>query len=171
MDNRIKIKYCVIVNALLTLCVILVVLLLNDGEFIIGPNDNLIVIGIKINTWKKYIILKMLIFTIQLLDVIVSDVGNPILAFTIFDPTRTTIVGFTKNELQFYANAMWLNSSLRSIFLLYISISQIDLALLKCIYSEFISIFTIRYLIKDKQFIENENTNCKYDLVNNIEIV
>ena len=72
------------------------------------------------------------------------------------------ITEFTKNELQLLANVMWLINSLTSALFVLITISQFDIAILRIIYSEITTIFTIRLLLNEKEFINEKNTNKHY---------
>jgi hypothetical protein len=66
----------------------------------------------------------------------------PVLGFSIYNPDKKIITEFTKNELQFYANSMYLMSSLRYVCELIVTISQLDLAIFSVLASEFASFFT-----------------------------
>jgi hypothetical protein len=86
------------------------------------------------------------------LDTVIQEFTNPVLGFNIYNPDKKHIVDFTKFELQFYAQSFWLINSIKSAFLLIISISQIDLAVAKVVYMEMAGIYTIRTLINEKTF-------------------
>jgi hypothetical protein len=54
---------------------------------------------------------------------------------------------------------MWLINSLTNALFILITISQIDIAILRILYSEITTIFTIRLLLNDKTFfVENDET-------------
>ena len=55
---------------------------------------------------------------------------------------------------------MYLIDSIRNVFMIMLTISQIDIALWGVLISEFTSIFTIRYLLNEKKFLKN-NPNMK----------
>ena len=81
------------------------------------------------------------------------------MGFNIYNPDKKIIKEFTKNELQLLANIMWLINSLTNALFILITISQIDIAILRILYSEITTIFTIRLLLNDKTFIvENDET-------------
>ena len=65
-----------------------------------------------------------------------------VLGFSIYNPDKKIITEFSKNELQFYANAMYLISSLRYVCELIVTISQLDLAIFSVLASEFAIFFT-----------------------------
>jgi hypothetical protein len=77
------------------------------------------------------------------------------LGFNIYNPDKKIITEFSRLELQFYANSMWILNSLRKVMFVVISISQIDIALLQVLYGEVTSFYTIRLLLLEKQFPED----------------
>ena len=54
---------------------------------------------------------------------------------------------------------MWLINSLTSALFVLITISQFDIAILRIIYSEITTIFTIRLLLNEKEFTNEKNIN------------
>ena len=97
--------------------------------------------------------------------VFINEIASPLLAFSIYNPDKKIITDFTKNELQLLANLLWLINSLISTLFIMISITQIDIAVLRVIYSEITTIITIRLLLNEKEFI-NENDLSKNLLQN-----
>jgi hypothetical protein len=82
------------------------------------------------------------------------------LSFSIYNPDKKIITEFTKNELQLLANLMWLMNNLTNGLFIMITISQIDIAILRILYSELTTIITIRILLNEKSFVsENDNTS------------
>ena len=70
---------------------------------------------------------------------------------------RTEVNEFTKNELNFLSNAMFMISAIRELFNTVISITQLDLALVIVIVKELASIVIIRLLLNEKQFVVKSN--------------
>jgi hypothetical protein len=122
-----------------------------------GPNDNLYVLSIKINTQQKYIFLQFFLLFVEFSRVFTNEIASPILGFNIYNPDKKIITEFTKNELQLLANMMWLINSLTKSLFVMITISQIDIAILRTIYSEITTIITIRMLLNEKKFIYEDN--------------
>jgi hypothetical protein len=160
LSPSIKLLYCLIINIIILIIVIFLIFTFADKNapyWQIGPNNNLIVISVKINTYSKYFILLFITFIIQMSRVFVEEMAMPILGFSIYNPDKKNIPEFTKNELQFYANSMFIVSGLRGVFLTMISISQIDIAIWNLLIAEFTSLFTIRILLNEKTFIKNQS--------------
>ena len=154
-----KLKACVLANAALLLFGFVLVIALrdtSDGYFSFGPNDRLIVLSIRLNTLEKYIYFQVVLAVIEIVGVIVNDVASPILGFAVYNPDKKIITDFTKNQLQCMTNSMWVINSLIRTLSVVITISQIDIAILRVIYSEITAVFTIRYLLNEKTFTTNE---------------
>ena len=165
LNNCRKLQLCVGANILLTCSIIAIVFAMsnkNNGYMRIGPQPDLQVLNITINTWTKYILFQLCVLINQIIDLLANDIGSPIVNFTIFNPDKKVIVGYGRTEIQVYGNTMWLCNSLREVFGILILVSQVDMAILRVLYSETTSIFTIYYVLKDKQFIKEGDD---YELV------
>jgi len=163
MKNNFRLKCCVFMNFLLFIFIVMSVVIFNNNNnnnyFKYGPNDDLDILGIKINTTDKYIYLQLFLCFVEMSRAWTNEIASPILGFNIYNPDKKIITEFTKNELQLLANIMWLINSLTNALFILITISQIDIAILRILYSEITTIFTIRLLLNDKTFInENETT-------------
>lgn len=163
MKNNFRLKYCVFINFLLFIFIVITVVIFNNNNnnnyFKYGPNDDLDILGIKINTIVKYLYLQLFLCFVEISRAWTNEIASPILGFNIYNPDKKIIKEFTKNELQLLANIMWLINSLTNALFILITISQIDIAILRILYSEITTIFTIRLLLNDKTFIvENDET-------------
>ena len=163
MKNNFRLKCCVFINFLLFIFIVITVVIFNNNNnnnyFKYGPNDDLDILGIKINTIDKYLYLQLFLCFVEISRAGTNEIASPILGFNIYNPDKKIIKEFTKNELQLLANIMWLINSLTNALFILITISQIDIAILRILYSEITTIFTIRLLLNDKTFIvENDET-------------
>lgn len=163
MKNNFRLKCCVFINFLLFIFIVITVVIFNNNNnnnyFKYGPNDDLDILGIKINTIDKYLYLQLFLCFVEISRAWTNEIASPILGFNIYNPDKKIIKEFTKNELQLLANIMWLINSLTNALFILITISQIDIAILRILYSEITTIFTIRLLLNDKTFIvENDET-------------
>jgi len=130
----------------------------NQDSFMnIGPNPSLIILGVKISNWYRYLLLQLIILCFQVTDTIINQFASPILGFNIYNPDKKVITEFTKFQLQFYCQSMWFINSLKGALMLLVSISQIDIAISKVIYNELAAIYTIRTLINKKIFKKPED--------------
>ena len=138
---------------LLSLIVLLMFTFATDSPYFrIGPQDDLILVSVNINTYGKYYALLIVIATIQISAVLIEDLGLPILTFNIYNPDKHIITDFTKNELQIYGNLMFLINNLRYIFQVLVTITQIDIAVFSVFASQLTGVITIRYLLNEKQY-------------------
>jgi hypothetical protein len=152
MKNNYKLRYCVILNLILFLIILFVVMICKDNNnyyMTYGPNENLYVLSIQINTPQKYIYLQFFLLFVEFSRVFTNEIASPILGFNIYNPDKKIITEFTKNELQLLANMMWLINSLTGAIFVMITISQIDISILRTVYSEMTTIITIRMLFNN----------------------
>lgn len=118
----------------------------------IGPSESLNILGFEIDTWKNYVFFQIFIAFVTITDVIINEIASPILGFNIYNPDKKEILEFTRNELQFYANLQFLINASREALMILISVSQIDFALLRVLYGQITSFYTIRLLLNEKKF-------------------
>jgi len=118
-----------------------------------GPHPDLVIIAVQIDTWRKYGLLLALITIVESSRVMVEEFGMPILGFSIYNPDKKVVSEFSKNELQFFANAMFFISAIRGVLLVMVQISQLDIALWGVLISQCASVITIRHLLNEKTFV------------------
>ena len=154
--NNIKKKlfWCIIGNAISLFIVVLSIASMNiNGIYLrFGPNDNLVIVSVLIDTWFKYLVLLFVISTINVIKVVSEDVGMPILGFNIYNPDKKVITDFSRFELEIMANIMYLICSIRELFLILITISQIDIAIFDVIVKGVASFYTIELILNEKIF-------------------
>ena len=96
--------------------------------------------------------------------VFIGEIANPIIGFNIYNPDKKVITDFTKNELQFYGNTLYIIDSTRYIFKVMVLVTQIDLAFISMLSGEIISFITIRMLLNEKEFIKKEKKDISFDI-------
>jgi hypothetical protein len=170
MKAKTKLKYCVTGNILLLVVIVIIIIHYQHESkyFRFGPSNDLIVISVNINTNARYLILLLIISLVKITKVVVEEIGMPVIGFSIYNPDKKVITEFTKNELQFYGNTMYLTSSLRYIFEVMVTITQIDIAIYSVIISEITTLFTIRLLLNEKRFSKNEDDSMQ-ELLNIVD--
>ena len=154
-SNNIRLRQCVVLNLSLLLFIFIVIVVSrnpDDKYFRYGPNNDLFVMSIRVDTWKKYWLLQVCICIIEVVNMIIGELAMPILNFNIYNPDKKVIDEFTKNELQLLGNTMWCINSLIKTLTVLVSISQMDIAILRVFYSEATSIYSIRVLLNEKQY-------------------
>jgi hypothetical protein len=157
-----RLKICIIGQLLLLIAVVVPTVLLANKEstyYRFGPHKDLIVISIKIDNYTRYGVLIVYIMAIRICKVFVNELGMPILGFNIYDPNRKVVKGFTRIELQFQANLMYMMNSISYVFTLQLAIIQLDIAIISVFCSELASIVTINLLLRDKQFVKDSDND------------
>ncbi len=164
LSQQQRLKICIVGQVLLLVSVVVPTVLLANKEssyYRFGPNDRLIVISIKIDTWFRYGVLLVYIMIFRVCKVFINELGMPILTFNIYDPNRKKIEGFTRKELQIQANIMFMLNSIRYALTLQLSIIQIDIAVISGVFDELAAIPTIYILLKDKVFVDEKKEDQK----------
>jgi hypothetical protein len=154
-----RLKICIIGQLLVLIAVIIPTVLLankNSTYYRFGPNEELIIISIKIDTWSKYGILLGYMMIFRICKVFINELGMPILTFNIYNPNQKKIEDFTRMELQVLGNIMFTLNAISYAITLQLSILQIDIAVLSGIFSEIAAIPTIYILLKDKEFVNEK---------------
>ena len=168
MTPQQRLKLCIVGQLALLIAVVIPIVLLANKQstyYKFGPNEELIIISIKINTWTRYSILLVYILLLRVCKVFITELGMPILSFNIYDPNKKKVEGFTRTELQIQANIMYMLNAIRYALTLQLSIIQIDIAIISAIFSELASIPTIYILLKDKEFIKEINEELEEELL------
>ena len=161
-----KIRICLGLNVLLLLFISsCIIIFASDSKYFrYGPSNNFLLISVKINTLTRYIFLLFLIACNNCIKVLISELGEPILVFNVYNPDKKVITDFNKYQLLFYANSMFFISNTRRVFELMITITQIDIALFSIVIEQLVSIGTVYFLVNEKQF---NNNNLKFSKINN----
>jgi hypothetical protein len=159
ISPKTRIKICIIGQLLLLVSVIIPTTLLANKEstyYRFGPNNDLIIISIKIDTWLKYGILMIYILIFRICKVFITELGMPILTFNIYNPNQKKIEDFTRMELQVLANIMFTLNAIRYALTLQLSILQIDIAIISGVFDELAAIPTIYILLNEKEFVSKK---------------
>jgi hypothetical protein len=165
------VKFCILLNGAIMLAIAVGLSCFSShiGYFRWGPHSDLIIIGITIDNWFKYTVLQIVIAIIEISNVYTSEKAMPVLGFSVYNPDKKEITEFSSMyELQIYANSMFMIQSIKNVMLVVLSITQIDIALLKVLYGELTSFYTIRILLSDKTF---PNEYEKVDTSSELEMV
>ena len=172
MNQLKKVLICLIINIILLFSVIFFVTMFASESkyFRFGPNEDFIVISVKINNQNRYNILLSLISLVKITKVIIEEIGNPIMDFSIYNPDKKIITEFTKNQLFIIANLMYLVSSIRYVFEVMITVTQIDIAIFSVFATGFAGLVSTRFLLNEKTFITEYN-NLREDEKSPIEQV
>jgi hypothetical protein len=156
MKKIFKLKYCLFGNIFILFLIMLSVYFYKETSpyWTFGPNNNLEVMYIKIDNIVKYISLLFLITIINIGKAYNDEIVMPIIYFNIYNPDKRIINEFTKFQLQFYSNSLYIINNIRKIFIIMFIISQFDIALFSVLISALAQIYTKNLLLEEKRFSE-----------------
>lgn len=154
MKSLNKIRICLFLNIFLLFFIgTCITTFASDSKYFqFGPNEDFVLISVKINSWHRYIFLLSLIACNNCIKVLIQELGEPVLVFNVYNPDKKIITDFTKCQLLFYANSMFFIGNTRRVFEVMITITQIDIALFSIIVEQLVSICTVCFLVSEKKF-------------------
>jgi hypothetical protein len=172
MNQLNKVRLCLFLNTCLVVFIgFYITNFASDSKYFrFGPNEDFIFISVQINTMPKYCSLLILIFVNDVIRVIIQEFGSPVLFMNVYNPDKKEITEFSKAQLYFYANSMFLLNNIRYIFTVLINVTQIDIALFSVLVEEVIVIFTIKMLLDEKKFINKKSLLNKEVIMLDIEM-
>jgi hypothetical protein len=172
MNQLTKVRLCLFLNTCLVLFIgFYITNFASDSKYFrFGPSEDFIFISVQIDTTQKYCSLLTLIFVNDVVRVIIQEFGDPVLYMNVYNPDKKEITEFSKLQLYFYANSMFLVNNIRYIFTLLISITQIDIALFSVLIEQIVVIITIKMLLDEKKFINKKSLLHKEVATLDIEI-
>ena len=160
-----RLAMCLLAKFMLFFTVLVGITTLYDGAgtyVAMGPSDNLVLISVYVNTIPRYLMLQIFLICYEFIRVVTNDIADPIIGWTIFNPDKKRVRGISRYQLQLFANSLWLLNRMMAVFEILVTLTQIDIAVLRGIYSELVSIITIRWLLTEKVFDEDiENQTSK----------
>ena len=157
MKLKVQLSLCIAGSVVLTIITLIFTTVFAEekGWFSLGPSSHLSIAGVVIDTQEKYSVLVFAIVFNSVIDTLVSEFAQPILGFNIYNPDKNLITDFkSKRELQLLATLYWSFNNLRTIFTNLVSITQVDLALIKWLVLEITGVYTINILLSKKRFVE-----------------
>ena len=152
-----KVQTCLGLNGFLLTIILTVIFSVGKENtyFRMGWSDDFVLVGVTINSFTNYISLLLLIAIMNAVKVIVSELGEPVLIFNVYNPDKKVVTDFTRNQLLIYANLFFFISNTRRVFDILITVTQIDIALFSIILEQLVSICTVCMLVKEKKFESN----------------
>jgi hypothetical protein len=157
MKLKVQLSLCIAGSAVLTIITLIFTTVFAEEKswFSFGPSSHLSIAGVVIDTQQKYSVLVVSIVFNSVIDMLVSEFAQPILGFNIYNPDKKVITDFkSKRELQVLATLYWSFNNVRTIFTNLVSITQVDLALIKWVVLEITAIYTINIILSKKRFVE-----------------
>ena len=131
----------------------------------VGWSNNFVFASVIINNPLKYSLLCLFIIILNISEIFLNDIATPLIQFTTYNPYKIIIHDFSKCELQAYSNIIFFIQTTKKFIQIYVTFSQIDIAIISIVSSQAGVAMAIRYLLDKKTFVRPiENTN--YESVN-----
>jgi hypothetical protein len=86
------------------------------------------------------------------IKVVVSEIGEPVLVFNVYNPDKNVITDFSRQQLLFYANGMFFISNVRRVFETMITVTQFDIAIFSIVLEQLVSVVVVCFLVHEKRF-------------------
>ena len=149
-----KVQICLVLNVFLLSVILASVVAFGQKSayFRGGWADDFILVGVKIDTPSSYAMLLCLISVMNAIKVAVSELGEPVLIFNVYNPDKKVVTDFTQRQLLCYANLFFLISNTRRVFDVLITVTQIDIAVFSIVVEQCLSMCTVCFLVKEKRF-------------------
>jgi hypothetical protein len=155
MNNK-KILLLSLFSNIILFCILLIIILKGQDKINyiqIGPNNVLSILSYKINTIQKYIMLQIYLFIFEFLITFIKFNSDKIIDNYINDEI---IKDYTINEFQINIQLINLFNSILKTIHIFITLSQIDIAICRILYKEIANIFLIRNILIHKKFLINQ---------------
>jgi hypothetical protein len=130
-----------------------VVLLGRGNQYVrIGPHAELALLSIPIDTWGRYWLTVALLSLTNAIAVFSSEVVQPAIEYPVYNPAHHHISRYSKIELFALTNVKFTCTSVRQVFVILISVTQIDLALWQTLTGSILSCFCVWFILGTKTF-------------------
>ena len=80
-------------------------------------------------------------------EILMDNIAVPIIQFSTYNPYKSTIVDFTRNELELYSNLLFFIQISKRLLQVFVTLSQVDIAVISWISSQLSAYYAIRYLL------------------------
>ena len=120
-----------------------------SSYFRVGPHPDFVLVGVVVDTRARY---AALLAVVTALNVVISELGEPVLIFNVYNPDKTVITDFSRTRLLWYANVFFFVSNARRIFEVVVTVTQIDIALASVVIEQLASMATVCLLVSEKRF-------------------
>ena len=170
MNKILILQICIIINILLITIFISSFFVFNNqvtNYFNLGWSDHFIFVSITIDTCFKYLMLCFFIFLFNMSEILLNDVGYPIIHFSTYNPYHNNIEDISRYNLELYSNIIFFIQTFKKLFQVLITLSQIDIAFFSLISYQISAFVAIRYLLNNKTFVEDNNdfVDVKYESI------
>jgi len=126
----------------------------------VGWSNNFVFASVIINNPLKYSLLCLFIIILNISEIFLNDIATPLIQFTTYNPYKLIIHDFSRFELQAYSNIIFFIQTTKKFIQIYVTFSQIDIAIISLVSSQAGVAMAIKYLLDKKTFVRPiENLN------------
>ena len=122
----------------------------------ISWSNNFVFASIIINSPLKYFLLCLYIIVLNISEIFLNDIAVPLIQFSTYNPYKRVINDFTRIELEMYSNVIFFIQTTKRFIQIYVTFSQIDIALISLLSCQTGVAMAIHYLLDKKEFQNNE---------------
>ena len=123
-----------------------------NSYFHIGWSNQFILISIVINTPFKYFTLCSFIVVSNVSEILMDNIAVPIIQFSTYNPYKKNITDFSRCELESFSNLLFFIQLCRRFLQIFLTLSQIDIAIISWLSSQYSAYIAIKYLLDNKEF-------------------
>jgi hypothetical protein len=113
-------------------------------------------VSIEIDTPFRYLSLCSFIIVFNISEIFLNDIAMPLIQFSTYNPYKQVINDFTRFELEIYSNVIFFIQTTKKFVQIYVTFSQIDIALISLLSSQTGVALAIHYLLDKKEFQSNQ---------------
>jgi hypothetical protein len=129
-----------------------------DNHYIrFGPHIELTLLSVPIDTWSRYWLTVTLLSLINAIAVFSQEVVQPALEYRVYNPAYHNISRYSKRELFVLTNVKFTCNGVRQVFVILISVTQIDLALWQTLTGSILSLACVWRILGTKTFQPETN--------------
>jgi hypothetical protein len=173
MNKVCILQSCIFINIVLILVLCSSFFIFNNQEssyFTWGWSDTFTFVSISINTPLKYIILCFFIMFFNISEILLNDIGYPLIHFSTYNPYQKNIDDLSRKDLELYSNIIFFIQTFKKLSQVLITLSQMDIAVISLLSYQVSAYFAISYLLDNKEFNSASSlqpqTKYKYESIN-----
>jgi hypothetical protein len=108
--------------------------------FLLGPNESFRFLGVQVDTWSKYAGVMIFQVISVAMEICTGDIVWPWIITNVQDDTKT-MLPYSRVKSWYIVQAVFFYGDVRQIFSIFLSLSQVDLALVAIVESQVITYF------------------------------
>ena len=100
MEQINKVRVCLVLNLILlfSICIVIFSCASSSPCFKFGPNEDFVIVSVRIDTNQRYVVLLLFIAISNFIKLLVSELGEPVLVFNVYNPDKRVITEFTGKQ-------------------------------------------------------------------------